>query len=72
MPSTATSFIMAASSGLARSDRLAFFPPTNPAYVDLTDTYPHDVERARELLAEAGFEYGFSATPAPPTPNLCP
>ena len=30
------------------------FAPHNPAYVDLTETYPHDPVRARELLAEAG------------------
>ncbi len=32
------------------------FAPHHPAYVDLTDRYPHDPERARELLAEAGVE----------------
>lgn len=38
------------------------FAPHNPYYVDLTGTYPHDVEKARALLAEAGFPDGFSAT----------
>ena len=38
------------------------FAPHNPYYVDLTDTYPHDVEAARALLAEAGYPDGFSAT----------
>jgi len=60
--------IAAASSGLGVPIG-SHFAPHNPAYVDLTDTYPHDVERARELLAEAGFEDGFSATlrlPPPP------
>lgn len=38
------------------------FAPHNPYYVDLTGTYPHDVEKAKALLAEAGFPDGFSAT----------
>jgi peptide/nickel transport system substrate-binding protein len=37
------------------------FAPHNPYYVDLTNTYPHDVEKAKALLAEAGFPDGFSA-----------
>ena len=32
------------------------FAPHHPAYVDLTDRYPHDPERAEALLAEAGVE----------------
>jgi peptide/nickel transport system substrate-binding protein len=32
------------------------FAPHHPAYVDLTGMYPHDPERARALLAEAGVE----------------
>lgn len=31
-------------------------PPTDPYYQDLTDAYPYDPDRARELLAEAGAE----------------
>ncbi|WP_312796982.1 ABC transporter substrate-binding protein [Tianweitania sp.] len=45
------------------------FAPHNPAYVDLTGTYPHDLEKAKALLAEAGLADGFSATiklPPPP------
>ncbi|WP_442915713.1 ABC transporter substrate-binding protein [Leucobacter sp. UCMA 4100] len=30
--------------------------PTDPYYEDLNDVYPHDPEKARELLAEAGQE----------------
>jgi peptide/nickel transport system substrate-binding protein len=45
------------------------FAPHNPAYVDLTGTYPHDVEKAKALLKEAGFEKGIKATlKLPPVP----
>ncbi len=49
------------------------FAPHNPAYVDLTGTYPHDVAKAKELLKEAGLENGFKTTlklPPPPTPVM--
>ena len=36
----------------------SFFPPHRDAYVDLTGRYPHDVETAKALLAEAGVEPG--------------
>lgn len=38
------------------------FAPHHPYYLDLTGTYPHDVAKARALLAEAGFPDGISAT----------
>lgn len=45
------------------------FAPHNPAYVDLTGTYPHDIAKAKELLKEAGYPDGFKATlKLPPTP----
>lgn len=47
--------------------------PANRAYVDLTGLYPHNVEKARELLKEAGLENGFKATlklPPPPYARL--
>ena len=37
------------------------FPPTSPAYDAALDTkYPHDVAKAKSLLAEAGFPNGFT------------
>lgn len=30
-------------------------PSLDPGYEDLTDLYPHDVDKARELLSEAGY-----------------
>jgi peptide/nickel transport system substrate-binding protein len=45
------------------------FPPGNPAYVDLTGVYPHDVARARELLAQAGYSQGFSLSLKLPPPS---
>lgn len=44
------------------------FAPHNPAYVDLTGTYPHDVAKAKELLKEAGLENGFKTTLKLPPP----
>lgn len=34
------------------------FSPRHPAYVDLTDRYPYDLEMARSLLEEAGIQQG--------------
>lgn len=45
------------------------FPPRNPAYVDLTGVYPHDVAKAKALLAEAGYPNGFSMTLKLPPPS---
>ncbi len=45
------------------------FAPHHPAYVDLTGLYPHDVERAKALLAEAGHGSGLTLSlklPPPP------
>lgn len=38
------------------------FAPQHPDYLDLTGTYSYDVEKAKALLAEAGYPDGFSAT----------
>ncbi len=45
------------------------FSPTDPAYIDLTGTYPYDIAKAKELLAEAGYPNGFSATLKLPPPR---
>jgi peptide/nickel transport system substrate-binding protein len=45
------------------------FPPRNPAYIDLTGVYPHDVAKAKELLAAAGYPNGFSLSLKLPPPS---
>jgi peptide/nickel transport system substrate-binding protein len=45
------------------------FAPHHPAYVDLTGTYPHDLDKARALLKDAGLESGFKATIKLPPPS---
>ena len=45
------------------------FAPHNPDYLDLLDLSPHDPDRARELLAEAGLPDGFATTLNLPPPS---
>jgi ABC-type dipeptide/oligopeptide/nickel transport system permease component/ABC-type transport system substrate-binding protein len=45
------------------------FPPQNAAYVDLTGLYPHDVAKAKALLAQAGYPNGLTLTMKLPPPN---
>ena len=45
------------------------FPPRNPAYVDLTGVYPHDVAKAKALLAQAGYPQGFTLDLKLPPPS---
>ncbi len=45
------------------------FPPQNAAYVDLTGLYPHDLAKARALLAQAGYPNGLDLTLKLPPPN---
>jgi len=45
------------------------FAPHHPSYVDLSGTYPHDPEKARALLKEAGLEGGFTTTLKLPPPS---
>ncbi len=45
------------------------FAPHHPAYVDLTGNSAHDPEKARALLAEAGFADGFETTLHLPPPS---
>lgn len=59
--------ILGASNGLGQPIG-SHFSPANEAYEDLTGLYPHDAEKAKQLLAEAGLADGFSATiKLPPT-----
>lgn len=45
------------------------FAPHNPDYVDLIANSAHNPDRARELLAEAGFTDGFTTTLKLPPPS---
>jgi len=42
--------------------------PTNPYYVNLTGLYPYNPEKAKQLLAEAGYPNGFGAVLKLPEP----
>jgi peptide/nickel transport system substrate-binding protein len=44
------------------------FSPLHPAHVDLTNTYPPDLAKARALLAQAGHPNGFACTLKLPPP----
>ncbi len=43
-------------------------PPATDYYTDLTGRYPYDPERAKELLADAGYPDGFETTMILPQP----
>ncbi len=45
------------------------FAPHHPAYVDLTQKYSYDPEKAKSLLKEAGLANGFKATLQLPPPS---
>ncbi len=45
------------------------FAPHNPDYVDLTDLSDYDPEKARTLLADAGYPEGFTTTLKLPPPS---
>lgn len=42
------------------------FSPTHPAYIDLTNYAPYDPLKAKDLLKQAGLEYGFDTSIAVP------
>ena len=45
------------------------FAPHHPFYEDLIGTYPRDIEKAKALLADAGYPEGFKATFKLPPPT---
>jgi ABC-type transport system substrate-binding protein/ABC-type dipeptide/oligopeptide/nickel transport system permease component len=45
------------------------FPPANPAYIDLTGLYGHDVAKAKALLAQAGYGQGLTLSLKLPPPS---
>lgn len=44
------------------------YAPVDPAYIDLSETYPYDPEKAKQLLKEAGIEPGTQITIILPPP----
>ncbi|MDG1708124.1 MAG: ABC transporter substrate-binding protein, partial [Emcibacteraceae bacterium] len=44
------------------------FAPTHSDYIDLTDVHPFDLEKAAQLMKEAGYEKGFTASLKLPPP----
>ncbi len=63
-----TAIIQAASAGNGTPIG-SHFSPANAAYVDLTGTYPRDIDKAKALMKEAGLEGGIKATlKLPPAP----
>jgi len=44
------------------------FTPSHPDYIDLTGLFPHDLQKARSFLIEAGYEDGFTASLKLPPP----
>lgn len=45
------------------------YPPQDPGYIDLTGVYPHDIAKARALLAQAGYPNGFELSLKLPPPS---
>jgi len=45
------------------------FPPHHPSYVELQNRYPYDPTRARSLLADSGYPYGFETVLKLPPPS---
>jgi peptide/nickel transport system substrate-binding protein len=43
--------------------------PSEPYYIDLTGVYPHDANKAKALLAQAGFPNGFTLSLKLPPPS---
>lgn len=46
----------------------SFYPPHGPSYVDLTERWPHDTDKAKALFAEAGIEGSTMTIRVPPFP----
>lgn len=61
-------FIDGAQEGLGRAIG-SHFAPTDHGYLDLTGMYPHDPERARQLLREAGVTAPLNLTLSLPPPQ---